>query len=152
MTFEIVEAIGQRRQRRVRAAMAISKSSRQDAQRHSILIVEDDAIMALTMNDELSALGYEVVAVTDNGREAIALARAQQPDLVILDVRLRGDTDGIATAVAITESISTQIVFVTAHVDAESRRAMAAVAYAGLLAKPYTSDQLARTVRAALED
>lgn len=132
-----------------RARLAMAGGARTAATPRSILIVEDDTIMALAMRDELEALGYEVVGTADNGAEAIALTREFAPDLALVDVRLRGAMDGIEAARAIRAGGATRIAFVTAHVDPGTRAAMAEVGYTVLLPKPYTTAQLARAVAAA---
>jgi CheY-like chemotaxis protein len=60
-----------------------------------ILIVEDETIVALDIQDRLSDLGYEVIGVADRGDEALALVATTLPDLVLMDIRLKGQTDGI---------------------------------------------------------
>ncbi len=137
------------RNRSERASLPMRGGARTAAALRSILIVEDDTIMALAMRDELEALGYEVVGTADNGAEAIALAREFAPDLALVDVRLRGIMDGIAAARAIRAGGATRIAFVTAHVDPGTRAAMAEVGYTVLLPKPYTTAQLASAVAAA---
>jgi CheY-like chemotaxis protein len=135
----------------VRVPLPMQGAPRISAPARSILIVEDDTIMAFAMRDELEALGYDVVGTADNGGEAIALAREFAPDLALIDVRLRGEMDGTAAARAIGAGGATRIAFVTAHVDPGTRAAMAQVGYAVLLPKPYTTAQLSRAVAAAFE-
>lgn len=139
------------RTRATRAQLAMRGGARTAAAPRTVLIVEDDTIMALAMRDELEALGYDVVGTAASGPEAIALAKAFEPDLALVDVRLRGAMDGIAAARAIRAGGATRIAFVTAHVDSGTRAAMAEVGYAVLLPKPYTTAQLARAVAAAFE-
>ncbi len=134
-----------------RRALAMGASSTRKATR-TLLLVEDDPILAMAAADELAALGYEVVAVAEDGAEAVALARRHEPDLVVMDVRLPGAMDGVDAAAAIRGEIAARIVFVTAHVDLHTRGRMDAVGHHGILAKPYTFEQLARAIRAALAD
>jgi response regulator NasT len=130
--------------------LAMRPNSRIDAQLRKILIIEDDPVMAMALRDELELEGYRVVAVADNSSEAVALAEQHKPDLVMADVRLIGPEDGIETAIRIARAIRTKIVFVTAHVDAETRRRMSGAGFHRLIPKPYTSEQLLGTVREAL--
>ncbi len=139
------------RNRPARVPLAMRGGTRTAAAPRTILIVEDDTIMALAMRDELEALGYDVVGTADSGQAALALARKFAPDLALVDVRLRGTMDGIAAARAIRAGGATRIAFVTAHVDSGTRAAMAEVGYEVLLPKPYTTAQLARAVAAAFE-
>jgi CheY-like chemotaxis protein len=149
--LELVELARIAQPRRRAAALAMRGiGARREGTPATLMIVEDDAIMAVVMREELVGSGYDVVAHADNGAEAVDLAERHRPDLVILDVRLRGEMDGIATAREIRRRVATRIVFVTAHVDPETRKAMAATGCDGLVAKPYTPAQLARAVEDAL--
>lgn len=152
VTFMLTTALwmAPKRRRRPSIPLAMRPESHVEAQLRKILIVEDDPVMAMALRDELELGGYRVVAVTDNGSEAVALAEQHKPDLVMADVRLIGPLDGIETAIRIARVIPTKIVFVTAHVDAETRRRMSRAGFYGLIPKPYTSEQLLETVRKAL--
>ena len=68
-----------------------------------ILIVEDESIVSLNMQYRLQRLGYEVSAVASTGEEAIGLASDMQPDLVLMDIMLQGDIDGVEAADIIRE-------------------------------------------------
>lgn len=69
----------------------------------SILIVEDEAITALNLKYDLEDLGYEVLDTIDNGAEAIEKTRETFPDMVLMDINLKGDMDGIEAAGQISE-------------------------------------------------
>jgi DNA-binding response OmpR family regulator len=127
-------------------------SDRIDVAQRSILVIEDDPVMGMALKDELELEGYRVVAVTDNGEEAVALADQFKPDLVMVDVRLAGSVDGIEAVSSIRRRIQTKIVFVTAHVDFETRRRMNDVGFQGLIPKPYTSEQLRSTIKGVFSD
>ena len=118
----------------------------------TVLIIEDDAIIAMAVAEELRANDLEVVAIADNGPAAIALAARHRPALVIADVRLRGDMNGIVAARRIKEQHPVRVVFASAHIDMTTRGAMEAVGYDAILPKPYTPEQLVRVVRTALGD
>lgn len=122
-----------------------------DARPATILLVEDDPIIAMAVGDDLAASGYRILGPADNGRDAIALAEAHGPDLVVMDVRLRGRMTGIEAAREIKARIATRLVFATAFLDSAAREAMAKVGYEALLPKPYTPEQLAATIAGALE-
>jgi len=66
-----------------------------------ILIVEDEAIVAEQLSDTLKRNGYNIVGVSVSGRDAIAMAKENRPDLVLMDVRIEGDLNGIETAIVI---------------------------------------------------
>jgi CheY-like chemotaxis protein len=63
-----------------------------------ILVVEDEAIVALDIQNRLSMQGYDVVGIAATGEEAIAIASNTRPQLALMDIRLQGDVDGIETA------------------------------------------------------
>ncbi|WP_421908968.1 response regulator [Methanolacinia petrolearia] len=85
-----------------------------------ILVVEDEVMVAMTLEDTLEALGYEVAGTVDNGRDAIRLAAEKKPDLILMDIRIRGDIDGIETADRISGSMDIPVVFLTAHSDEQT--------------------------------
>lgn len=70
-----------------------------------ILIIEDEAIVALDIKGRLHALGYSVVGVAASGEKAIELAAEHTPDLILMDIMLEGKMDGIDTALSIKENI-----------------------------------------------
>lgn len=115
-----------------------------------ILIVEDEIVTAMDLEGCLSTLGHHVVGTAASGGEAIALASSRHPDLVLMDVLLRGDVDGIAAARTIGAELGTPVVFMSA-IDSEEivQRAMAANPY-GYIVKPYREIQLKVTIETAL--
>ena len=78
-----------------------------------ILIVEDEAIVARDVRMQLEALGYASAGVASSGQEAVALAAALCPDLVLMDIALGNGLDGIAAALAIRAQQSMPVVFLT---------------------------------------
>lgn len=113
---------------------------------HRILIVEDEAIPALELQMRLERWGYEVTRTEARGELAIEWARVEPPDLVIMDVILADDVDGIRAADEIQRHAAIPILFVTALDD---RAAGAAIAGGNrlVISKPYNPDEL----RAALD-
>src|SRR4029079_3800854 len=81
------------------------------------LIVEDEVMIALGLQADLEALGFEVSGLAANAREAMSLAMNYKPDLVVMDIYLNGARDGIEAARSIREIFGTQIIFVTAYTD-----------------------------------
>jgi two-component system, response regulator PdtaR len=80
-----------------------------------ILIVEDEAITAMSLRQTLTAKGFTVVAVAATGSEAIEIAQREKPDLLLMDIRLADDIDGIEAATVINNGIP--IIYMTAFVD-----------------------------------
>jgi CheY-like chemotaxis protein len=120
------------------------------AGRARILIVEDDGLIALELEDHLRELGYEVTGVVADGAGAVAHAAASAPDLVLMDLSLRGPMDGLEAARRILAGRDVPIVFVSAYGDDTTRARARDVSASGFLAKPYNSDQLRTTLDAAL--
>ena len=85
--------------------------------KYRIMIVEDEATAAQRIGKFLERLGYDVVAIIDNGEEAIGTAAALHPELILMDVTLKGNVDGIMAANRISEQMEIPIIFLTAHGD-----------------------------------
>jgi len=112
-----------------------------------VLIVEDEALVALDVEDQLRRLGYEVAGVADTEETALAAARASRPDLVLMDVQLRGGSDGVAAAARLRAEADVPVVFLTAFADTTSLERAKAVAPHGFVLKPFDE----RDLRTALE-
>src|SRR5262249_47979270 len=82
-----------------------------------ILIVEDEVIVARDLEGRLAALGYTVVATAGTAEEAVRLAGEHQPDLLLMDVRLRDGTDGVSAAEEIRRHQDVPIVYLTSYAD-----------------------------------
>jgi two-component system, cell cycle sensor histidine kinase and response regulator CckA len=115
-----------------------------------ILVVEDEAIVAADIVGILERLGYEVLPTADNAEKAVALARALRPDLVLMDIHLKGEGDGIKAARLVTGGLGIPLVYLTAHADtATLRRARHTEPY-GYLVKPFDDRHLASAIEMAL--
>jgi PAS domain S-box-containing protein len=116
----------------------------------TILIVEDEAVVALDLQQQLQELGYRVLGLATSGEEAIEAARAQPPQLILMDVRLRGAIDGIAAAQAIRQRHDVPVIFLTAHSDDNTVARAAHTAPYGYLTKPYQLRELRAGIEVAL--
>jgi len=116
-----------------------------------VLIVEDESIIASDLAQTLTSFGYAVVGIASSSQEAIELARRTQPGLVLMDIRLNGDVDGIATAALLRARRSVPIVFLSANADAITLRRALHTAPCGFLAKPYNDASLRATIEVALQ-
>jgi CheY-like chemotaxis protein len=85
-----------------------------------VLIVEDESIIAMDMQRKIGQMGYEVVGRVGSGEKAIERAQTLKPDLVLMDIKLRGALDGIATARAIKQQSDIPVIFVSAYTSQES--------------------------------
>lgn len=116
----------------------------------AILLVEDERIIAMDIQLSLNELGYEAYAIASSADEAIALASARCPDLVLLDIRIAGGLDGIETAKLLKTRFQVPVVFLTAHADAAIiERAKSAEPYAYLL-KPVNRAELHSAIEIAM--
>ncbi len=119
--------------------------------RARVLLVEDDYFVALTSEDTLTDAGHEVVGVAATADQAVAIAGAERPELVVMDIRLRGARDGIDAAREIRERFGIPSIFVTAQADPGTRQRGDMLAHPlGWLLKPYAASELAGAVAAAL--
>lgn len=115
-----------------------------------ILVVEDEAVVATHISSSLEALGYEVCAVAATGEDAVRMADEHNPDLVVMDVVLGGDMDGISAAKYIQSRHPIPVVFLSAYSDEDMlRRATGAVPF-GYLLKPFRERELHSTITMAL--
>ena len=116
----------------------------------TVLIVEDEQLVALDMESSLEKLGYVVAGIAITGEQALEIAEERRPDLVLMDIRLPGEVDGIAAAALIRDRWDIPVIFVTAFSGEEVIvRAKAAGPY-GFLTKPFRTEELNPTIRVAL--
>lgn len=115
-----------------------------------ILVVEDDMLIAAKIALQLTNLGYEVTALVPKGEEALRHVETTRPDLVLLDIQLKGAMDGIETAHRLRESARIPVIYVTANTDeATFQRAKATHPY-GFVPKPIKHLDLQRAIELAL--
>ena len=115
-----------------------------------ILIVEDENIVALDIQAQLRKLGYESIGHVAHGQEAINVAKAQRPDLILMDIQLAGDMDGIAAAQIIRTECDLPVVFITAY-DADEILARAKLTEPyGYVLKPFSERELHNVIEMAL--
>ena len=107
-----------------------------------ILIVEDERLIATDLQRRLTRLGYTVVALAASGMEAVQKVLTLHPDVVLMDIRLQGDMDGIEAAQRIHASAAIPVVFMTAYVDADTQQRMRITSPWGCLYKPFAPNQV----------
>jgi DNA-binding NarL/FixJ family response regulator len=118
---------------------------------YHILIVDDELWAALDMEWVVRKLRHEVVGPAATAEEAIELADTARPDLVLMDIRLADDSDGVAAAIEIRERFDIPSLFVSAHGDPTTRKRAIAANPSGFIEKPFTPDSLALAIEAALK-
>jgi signal transduction histidine kinase len=115
-----------------------------------IMVVEDEAIVALTIRKKLTKHGYDVPLIVDNGADAIKNVKEIEPNLILMDINLKGETDGIETARKIREIYDVPVIFLTAYSDDKTlERAKSATPF-GYLIKPYDEKELYSNIEMAL--
>ena len=116
----------------------------------NILVVEDEGLIALDIESHLLDLGYQVPGMAETGADAVLLAMEAQPDLVLMDIRLKGEIDGIQAAAKITERLDIPIIFLTAFADAETLNNAKQVSPFGYILKPFDPLDLRTSIEIAL--
>ena len=117
-----------------------------------ILIVEDDFFVALDLEAGLTDAGMKVVGPARTAEEAVALARAENPRLAVMDIRLASARDGIEAALDLYRDFGIRSIFASAHADPSFRKRAEPASPLGWLQKPYTVDAVVTTVRQAIAD
>jgi two-component system, response regulator PdtaR len=116
-----------------------------------ILIVEDEALVAMNMESALVEEGFDVVGIVDTEADAVAAAYRFKPDVVLMDITLR-EGDGISAARAILKDFAVRIVFVSGNSDPLTLAAAQEMKPAGFIRKPFITHQFANLVRNALTE
>ena len=116
----------------------------------TILIVEDEAVVALDLKMQLEDLGYSVVGIADDAEQAIALATKHKPALALMDIQLKGSVDGVAVAGQLRQRMDLPVIFLTSFSDAQTVRRAAQAAPYGYLTKPFQIKEVAAGVEVAL--
>jgi CheY-like chemotaxis protein len=107
-----------------------------------VLVVEDQALIALALVADLVAMDCEVVGRAASGEAAVELARRLAPDIVVMDVHLTGRMDGIEAAALIKADCAPRIIFVTAYAEGPDRARMEPLRPVAILSKPYHPSEL----------
>jgi PAS domain S-box-containing protein len=113
----------------------------------SVLVVEDEAVVARDLQRSLDDMGYEVIAAVTSGDEALRASDMRVPDVVLMDIRIAGDKDGIVTAGLLRDRYDVPVIYMTAYADNEIVARAAKSGPYGYIVKPFTS----REVRSAIE-
>ena len=109
-----------------------------------ILIVEDESIIALDLQYGLKDLGYKVIGTADNGQDAIDIAAEHLPDVVLMDIKLKGNMSEIISELGIA------VVYLTANNDAETFNKSNIKGSYGFVSKPYDINKLDKTLKIAI--
>ena len=111
-----------------------------------ILIVEDDMIISLVVENMIKKLGHNLVGKSASGEEAIDLALEHKPDIILMDIRLKGEMDGIEAVTKIKEQIETDVIYLTGNSDKVNYDRAHATKCIDLISKPFTIGELTRSL------
>ncbi|MFP4006421.1 MAG: ATP-binding protein [Spirulinaceae cyanobacterium] len=116
-----------------------------------ILIVEDELLIAKGLARKLKKLGYTVMNIVTSGQAALDLISQQQPDVVLMDIAIQGDIDGIETAGKIAESYNLPVIYVTAYADDSTLERAGLTGSYGYILKPYKEREVHAAIQIALK-
>ncbi|WP_300607169.1 response regulator [Methanohalophilus sp.] len=118
--------------------------------REKILVVEDEKIVALGIKRMLKNMGYIVPSIASSGEEAIKKAEITFPDLILMDIMLKGEIDGISAAKIISDDMDIPVVYLTAYSDNKIIQKAKETKPYGYITKPFEEADLQITIEAAL--
>lgn len=119
-------------------------------EKNRIAVVEDEGIVAMDISKCLTGLGYEVVFVADSGEKAIENLGTLPADMILMDVELKGQMNGLDTAVLVKEKYNIPVVFLTAFEDEITLKRINKISSGGFLVKPFEDEELKKTVESVL--
>ncbi len=118
----------------------------------SILIVEDEGIIASNIGSNLRKAGYEIAGIASSAEEAFDVVSRTLPDLMLIDIHLAGSSDGIEVAQKIHSMFGIPFIFLTAHSDSETMERAKKTGPSGYLVKPVQQNSLLQFIEETLRD
>lgn len=115
-----------------------------------ILIVEDELVVANDLKESLSHLGHTVVGIATTADDAVRRAAAEKPDLILMDIRLAGNRDGVSAALELRARFQASVIFLTAYADSQTIERAKPVEPLAYITKPFKSQDLISAVELAL--
>ncbi len=115
-----------------------------------VMIVEDEGVVALSLKSTLSKMGYSVTGIAITGREALKMAVETQPDVILMDIHLKGEMDGIETTEKIHEVSDIPVIYLTAYTDEETLNRALKTDICSYLVKPYNPRELYSNIEFAI--
>ena len=115
-----------------------------------ILVVEDESIVAMDIKQRAEGLGYEVIGITPSGEEALEIIREDPPDLILMDIVLKGKIDGIEAAQRIHDNYDIPVLYLTAYSDEETLKRAKITEPFGYIIKPFEDRELHGSVEIAI--
>lgn len=111
--------------------------------------MEDDMIISLVVENMVKKLGHNVVGKAVSGEDAIELALEYKPDLILMDIRLKGEMDGIEAIMTIKQQLNTDVIYLTGNSDKVNYDRAIATQCIDLISKPFTINELTRSLELA---
>ena len=118
--------------------------------KHKVVVVEDEGLIAADLKGRLEAAGYSVGGIAGTGSEALKVVRESSPDVVLMDIRLRGDLDGIQVADQVRREFDVPVVFLTAYEDRGTLERASQTQAFGYIKKPIASSSLQGSIEMAI--
>jgi PAS domain S-box-containing protein len=115
-----------------------------------VLVVEDEFILAINLQESLESLGYKVIDIADSAATAIEKATELRPNLILMDIRLRGEIDGIQAAEEIWNRLQIPVIYVTGHSDQSTVERATLTSPFGYILKPIREQELYVAIQTAL--
>jgi len=115
-----------------------------------LLVVEDEYLVAFHLQEQLRQLGYEVGQLVATGEEAIKNVEQEQPDIILMDMRLAGEMDGVQTAQEIQSRYKIPIIFLTGYASEEVKERVKALNSVAYVVKPVMPSQIEAAIASVL--
>lgn len=122
------------------------------AQKKKVLIVEDDKLLALVEERLVERLGFEVVGTAASGEDAVSLVRENQPDIILMDISLKGEMDGIDAVEIIRKKYNTPVIYLSGNSDKFNYERAKKTNFIDYLVKPVTADDLVGPLKKAVSE
>ena len=123
-----------------------NRYSMEEKEKHSVGIVEDEGMIAMLLKELLTREGFDVVCTVKTGTDAVLCARENAPEVMLMDINLKGDMDGIEAAIHIREFSDIPIIFLSAYTDTQTKGRAEGVKPYAFLPKPINKQLLLSTL------
>ena len=112
-----------------------------------VLIVEDDMIISLVVENMVKELGHKVIGKAVSGEEAVKISIQEKPEILLMDIRLKGDMDGIETVAKIKEFVQVKVIYLTGNSDRLNFERAQNTDFEDLIVKPFTIGDLEKSLK-----
>lgn len=116
----------------------------------NVLVVEDESIVSKDIQHSLKKLGYNVVGAASTGERAFELASSEKPDIILMDIMLKGDMNGVETAQRVKEELQIPVIYLTAYADESTLEKAKVTEPYGYIIKPFKEVDLHTSIEMAL--